>query len=191
VVGPPQVSRGGADNSEGDILVLCNDWPMQENQVRPADPDGLATALLRASRVLVAVSVRSLQDSGEQVTLAQLRMLVALDTRGPWGLTALAADLDVSPSTALRMVDRLVRAGQVRRDSDPDDRRAVVLSVTSEGRELVRRVSVRRREELASILERLPAEQRPAVVAALEAFSDAAGEPPVSADLWGGPQRSE
>ncbi|MET7884636.1 MarR family transcriptional regulator [Streptomyces avermitilis] len=41
----------------------------------------------------------------------QLRMLVVLSTRGATKLVALAELLQVAPSTAMRMVDRLIAAG--------------------------------------------------------------------------------
>lgn len=42
----------------------------------------MVTALLTASRLLVAVSARSLAAVEESLTLPQFRMLVVLDSRG-------------------------------------------------------------------------------------------------------------
>ena len=75
--------------------------------------DELTDALLTASRVLVAVSARSLAGISDEVTLAQYRTLVVLASRGPQTLQALATELEVVPSTATRMCDRLVRKGLV------------------------------------------------------------------------------
>ncbi|WP_285574934.1 MarR family transcriptional regulator, partial [Streptomyces sp. RTGN2] len=76
-----------------------------------SDVDGVTRAVIAASRVLVAVSARSLSEIEERVTLAQFRMLVVLSTRGTTKLVALADLLHVAPSTAMRMVDRLIAAG--------------------------------------------------------------------------------
>jgi hypothetical protein len=45
----------------------------------------------------------------------------------------------------------------------------------------VRQVTQRRRREIARIVGRMPEQQRHGLVEALEAFSDAGGEPPVNA----------
>ena len=66
-------------------------------------------AVLTASRTLVAVSTPSLGAAAEHTTTAQYRMLVVLASRGSQRMTDLAAALDVAPSTAGRMTDRLVR----------------------------------------------------------------------------------
>ena len=63
-------------------------------------------ALLAASRALVAISARSIAGT-DDVTLPQFRMLVVL-SQSPTNLSGLARSLDVAPSTAMRMVDRLV-----------------------------------------------------------------------------------
>src|ERR1700749_2414830 len=87
----------------------------------------LVTAVLTASRVLVGVSARSLASVEDVVTVTQFRTLVVLDTHGQLNLNALAGLLDVTPSTALRMIDRLLVAGFVTRRDNPANRRKVLL----------------------------------------------------------------
>ena len=70
-------------------------------------------------------------------TIAQYRALVVLASRGPQRMSDLAAALDVTPSTAGRMCDRLLRKGLIRRHRARADRRAVQVSVTASGREVV------------------------------------------------------
>lgn len=147
------------------------------------DVDTVAEALLRASRVLVAVAAESLDELGDDVTLPQFRMLVVLD-HAPRGLTALAGELAVNASTALRMADRLVKAGLVRREPAPGDRRQVKLVLTDAGHDVVRRVTRRRRDRLARIARAMAVDERAAAVAALNAFAEAAGEPEVPHATW-------
>ncbi|MFS8198793.1 MarR family winged helix-turn-helix transcriptional regulator [Streptomyces sp. CWNU-52B] len=143
------------------------------------DVDAVTRAVLTASRVLVAVSARSLAEVEERVTLPQVRMLVVLSTRGATKLVTLAELLQVAPSTAMRMVDRLITAGLADRRTNPDNRRETLLQLTAEGRRTVENVTVRRRTEIATIVERLTPRQRTAIVEALTAFNEAGGEPPV------------
>ena len=92
----------------------------------------------------------------------------------------LAGALDVAPSTAGRMCDRLVRKGLIRRHRARDDRRAVLVSVTTAGRRVVDEATARRRALIADILAELPVPAQRAVAQALQAFADAAGEVPDS-----------
>jgi DNA-binding MarR family transcriptional regulator len=140
--------------------------------------DELVDAVLGSSRALVAVAARSLANVAEDVTLAQYRFLIVLASRGPQRLADLATALAVDRSTATRMCDRLVRKHLVTRRRAQDDRRTVRVSLTPAGAELVAEVSRRRRAEIATIVERMPAADRDAVVVALRAFADAAGEVP-------------
>ncbi|MBX7555468.1 MarR family transcriptional regulator [Streptomyces sp. NPDC004232] len=141
------------------------------------DVDAVTRAVLTASRLLVAVSARSLAEVEERVTLPQFRMLVVLATRGETKLVALAELLQVAPSTAMRMVDRLIAAGLADRKANPSNRRETQLRLTDEGRRTVEEVTARRRAEIADIVERLRPTERLALVEALNAFNEAGGEP--------------
>jgi len=135
-------------------------------------------AVLTASRTLIAVATQSLGAAAEETTIAQYRALVVLASRGPQRLVDLAAALEVTPSTAGRMGDRLVRKGLIRRQRSRSDRRSVQMSITPAGRAVVDQATARRRELLTQILRRLPAAQQAAVASALDAFAAAAGEVP-------------
>ena len=135
-------------------------------------------AVLSASRVLVAIAARSLADAGEEVTLTQYRSLVVLASRGPQGVAALAEAVAVTPPTASRLVDRLVKKGLVRRRTDRQDRRQVRIALTETGRHLVDAVSARRRQEIAALLATIAPETQRSVVDALSQLAEVAGEVP-------------
>jgi DNA-binding MarR family transcriptional regulator len=137
-------------------------------------------AVLTASRTMVAVATMSLGAAAEETTIAQYRALVVLASRGPQRLVDLAGALGVMPSTAGRMCDRLVRKGLIRRHRARADRRAVQVSITAAGRDVVDQATARRRALIAAILARLPAGRQAAVAEALRAFAEAAGEVPDS-----------
>jgi DNA-binding MarR family transcriptional regulator len=128
----------------------------------------------------VAVSARSLAAAEERVTLPQFRLLVVLASHGETKQVALAESLAVNPSTAMRMVDRLVATGLVSRSVNPSSRREVLLSVTEAGRQIVDEVTGLRRREISAIVARMPARVRNGLVEALGAFAEAAGEPPAA-----------
>jgi DNA-binding MarR family transcriptional regulator len=148
------------------------------NEVHANEVDEVTDALLTASRVLVAVAATSLGAVGDEVTLAQYRTLVILQSRGPQGLLELAGELQVVPSTATRMCDRLVRKGLIDRSVSDDNRREVDVRITDAGRAIVDRVARRRRSSLRRVVADMPSADRRALVRALESFAEAAGEVP-------------
>ncbi|UQA96661.1 MarR family winged helix-turn-helix transcriptional regulator [Streptomyces halobius] len=152
--------------------------PHSTDDDAPSDAaDEVVTAVLTASRLLVAVSARSLASVEDTLTLPQFRMLVVLDSRGPMNISRLGEHLDVIPSTAMRMVDRLVAAGMLQREPSPANRRETLISLTGAGRRVVHEATERRRAEIARIVDAMPPAQRAGLVKALQAFSDAGGEP--------------
>lgn len=148
------------------------------------DVDAVTDAVLAASRLLVAVTTRSITDVDEAITLAQFRLLVILQSVGAVKHAALADQLGVNPSTASRMVDRLVAIGMVDRQTNPASRREIVIELTAEGRRVVRQVMSRRRKEIARIVARMPEPARLGLVSALHAFTEAGGEPATPNPNW-------
>jgi DNA-binding MarR family transcriptional regulator len=144
--------------------------------------DELVDAVVTASTAMIAVAVRSLSGLAEDITIAQYRTLVVLASRGPQKLADLAVLLGVTPPTAGRMSDRLVRRGLVTRHRAAGDRRVVRISLTQAGRRVVDEATRQRRVYVAEILARLPAGQRRDAAAALRAFAAATGEVPD--DQW-------
>ncbi len=132
--------------------------------------------MMRAAAALVGLTARSVTQVEDEVSLAQLRVLVLVASRGPLNLGSLARAMGVHPSNASRACDRLVASGLLTRSESAEDRRHLVLELTDEGRKLIVTVTEVRRTDLIRLLERLPTKQRPAVVAAMQAFADAAGE---------------
>jgi DNA-binding MarR family transcriptional regulator len=142
------------------------------------DCEAVVDAVLSASRVLVAVAARSLGDVAEEVTLTQYRTLVVLASRGPQSLAELAEAVDVTPPTATRMCDRLIKKGLVVRRHERGDRRLIRLTLAKKGRELVDAVTQRRRTEIAHLMEAVPRDQQTALVDSLQRLTAAAGEVP-------------
>jgi DNA-binding MarR family transcriptional regulator len=144
--------------------------------------DMITDALLTASRLLLAISVHSIAQVDETITIPQFRTLVILSNRGPINLATLASLLGVQPSATGRMVDRLVAAELIDRLPHPTSRRELLAALTKRGREVVRRVTAQRRSEIASIVEKMPPSDRHGLVRALTAFTSAGGEPDVNLD---------
>lgn len=144
--------------------------------------DAITVALLTASRLLVAISARSIALVDETITTPQFRTLVILSNRGPVNLCTLAGALGVKPSAAGRMVDRLTGAGLKDRLPHPTSRRELLVALSQRGGAVMRQVTAHRRNEIARTVQQMPSRDRRELVGALNAFTAAGGEPATLGD---------
>jgi len=147
--------------------------------------DAITDALLTASRLLVAISARSIARVDETITIPQFRALVILSVRGAINLRTLAGILHVQRSTTGRMVERLITAGLIDRRPHPALRRELVVELTRRGQEIVHAVTAHRREEIARVVRNMPERERYGLVSTLTAFTNAGGEPPARLEIDG------
>ncbi|RLV04276.1 MarR family transcriptional regulator [Streptomyces griseocarneus] len=130
----------------------------------------------RVSRLLVGMSARALAGIDDRLTLPQLRALVVLEDNGPLKLVSPAGMLDVNPSTAMRMTDRLEAAGLAARKVNPTNRREVTVRLTEKGSSLVGEVLTRRQAEVDTLVSRLAPHERAGLLPGLRAVAAAAEE---------------
>ena len=71
------------------------------------------------------------------ITTEQWRVLACIKSRGPLRPVEIASLLERAPNSMSMLVDRMVKAGLVRRTRDRKDRRAVFVSMTDKGKEAV------------------------------------------------------
>jgi DNA-binding MarR family transcriptional regulator len=102
------------------------------------------------------------------LTMTQLRVLFLLRTEDGASAGALAESLKVTPSTLTRIVDRLVRQGLVRRETDDGDRRLVRHYLSASGASTVEELERSGRARMDEVMDRLSAHQLERLVSALE-----------------------
>ncbi|MER5177275.1 MarR family transcriptional regulator [Streptomyces sp. NPDC002896] len=110
---------------------------------------------------LALLAVRHLTVRDMSITAAAT--LSRLARSGPVRLTKLAESEGVSQPSMTQLVQRLTKQGLVKRISDPDDGRVVLVSITDSGRRLSEERRRKRGERFADLLETLPAEDRQAL----------------------------
>jgi len=132
--------------------------------------DRLRPVLLQINRELRR-ETRAGGSSPEQVAL-----LVAIKYAPGIGVRELAAQERISAPAMSKHVDRLERADLVVRTPSERDRRRVGLTLTDEGRRVLRRVRSRRTAWLVSRLGALGPEELAAVEAAIAPLSRLPGE---------------
>lgn len=91
------------------------------------------------------------QDSPDELTLAQYYLLLPLAQESALPLGQLAAAAGIAAPTATRIIDGLERCGVIRRERTESDRRAVLVSLTTNGQRTLRR----KRQQLAHRRRRL------------------------------------
>ena len=92
------------------------------------------------------------------LTLAQLSILLTLLEQGPIRMTELAAHERVRTPTTTVAIRRLEKLGLVKRSRDPSDLRAVLVDITPEGLAQHQEALANRRAFLATLLAKLGTE---------------------------------
>ena len=122
---------------------------------------------------LHATSIRLLralrrEDDGSGLSAPRLSALSVVAFGGPLSLAELAAAEQVRPPTMSRIVDYLVEAGLVTRETAPGDRRSVRITATDTGRTLMEAGRERRVRALVARLEGLSVSERRALARGVE-----------------------
>jgi DNA-binding MarR family transcriptional regulator len=100
------------------------------------------------------------QEAGADLGPSQTAALATVERHGPLSPSELAEIERIRRPTVTRIVRHLEQAGLIERVTDPQDGRASILSVTAEGRALLRRLRERKTAYLARRLAALDAEDR-------------------------------
>lgn len=116
------------------------------------ETERLSNELLRAAARLSRWASR---HASFEVPFAQARLLALLDELGPSRISTLAVSDHSSQPTMTTQVQKVEAAGWARREPDPEDARATLVSLTPAGREVLLSVRHARARVLRPALERL------------------------------------
>ncbi|GGR90597.1 hypothetical protein GCM10010169_38630 [Micromonospora fulviviridis] len=137
-------------------------------------PPNLAAAIDAAAEALIGVLDSAASRHNVSVSPTQLRVLSLIMAHPHTNVNRLAELLDVVPSSASRLCDRLEAVGLVRRAADPRDRREVRLIPTAAAETLLRELTERRHQAIQAVLDRMPNRVQHELLLALLAFGQAA-----------------
>ncbi len=141
---------------------------MSEHKQAPgAAPDDLQNAArdLNSGAIHLLRGMRNV-DRESGLTPARLSALSVLVFGGPGTLGRLARAEDVAGPTMTRIVDGLCALGLAERTTHPDNGRAVIISATAAGHELMEAAAQRRFDAIVGGMAELSEEDRKALVAA-------------------------
>ncbi|HEU4349905.1 MAG TPA: MarR family winged helix-turn-helix transcriptional regulator [Actinoplanes sp.] len=136
----------------------------------------VAAAVESTVESLLAVLEPARLAQSPAIPPTQLRVLTIIARNRHTNMNRLAEALDVVPSSASRLCDRLEATGLLRREPDPRDRREVRLLLTPAARRLLEDLRDRRRRALEAVLVRMTPAGRQDLLKALGAFDAAAGQ---------------
>jgi DNA-binding MarR family transcriptional regulator/GNAT superfamily N-acetyltransferase len=128
----------------------------------------------------IGVLEESLLGSG--LTLSQGRVIFELGRRPAWTAGEIAAELRLDPGHISRLLASLEKLKLVARKPSPTDGRQTIVSLTARGRERYQLLDRRSADEVAKLLDGLPAGCRHRLLAAMTAIESLLSEttaPPV------------
>jgi DNA-binding MarR family transcriptional regulator len=142
---------------------------------RDSTPVSLADCAEQVIAVVPAVmaAFRAEMRAGRPVgiSLPQFRALIRLQCRPGASMSEIADHLGVALSTTSQLIDALVRRGYAQCDTASGDHRRAAITLTPEGRAMLRTVRARAQARMEERLASLTAEERQAVGAAMEALA--------------------
>lgn len=112
--------------------------------------------------------------AGSGLTPSQTSVLFTIVRFGPLRLSELAEIESLNPTMLSRIAAQLCEAALIRREADPEDRRAALVRATAVGRRIRERIHRERTEALSAHVEALEQHQREALWNALPVLEELA-----------------
>ncbi len=107
------------------------------------------------------------------VTFAQCHLLLEVEQRATTSITELATALELDKSTLSRNVDVMVKAGLLKRESDPTSRRQQVISLTDIGRAKADSINSACDISYSRLFDFIPEAQRATVISSVALVAEA------------------
>ncbi len=106
-----------------------------------ADHMAAVTSVMRVQQMLIGEIDRALKPYGLTFASYEALRLLAFTREGELPMGKIGERLMVHPASVTNTVDKLERAGMVRRRTAAEDRRRVLAAITPDGRELVEKAT--------------------------------------------------
>jgi DNA-binding MarR family transcriptional regulator len=145
---------------------------MRQNKASsPSGPSLQIAMRLHAAALHLLIFLRQ-EDAASGITASRLAALSAIVFQGPISLGDAARIQQVKAPTMTRLVAALENKGLVRRTADPGDGRAIKLTATKRGRELMEAARQRRLDRLANALDAIDSARLARLEDSLEVFDE-------------------
>src|SRR6201996_4483113 len=147
--------------------------------MKASDKAGLEQFLTYRLHVLNKLSERGISErymAKLDVTLPEARVIASVGSFGPFSIMDLARHANLDKSQASRAAEALIKQGLVKREASDDDGRVVLVSLTTEGRALYRKVMPIARKWNSDLFDCLDEREKAVLGATLDKVIDAATE---------------
>ena len=134
--------------------------------------EGMLAVRRSMARDFMRAAVQALGE--RDLTILQFGTLLLLEDGQERTVGALAEQIGRSMSATSRMIDQLVKRELLRRQEDPNDRRARRVTLSAAGRKLLLTMMRRRAEAELRLMDSLPLADQQIVVRAMELLAGAA-----------------
>jgi DNA-binding MarR family transcriptional regulator len=159
-------------------MVYSAGMPTPQSSRPLAGPTSLASATLDAHLLTEIVTRlrRALRASirtdipWEALPMAQVELLQTLDEAAPARVNDLAERLHLANSTVSGLIAQMIDSGLVKRQTDPADRRAAVVTLTTAGRAQLTAWERFHEQRIGLALDQLQPPDRDAIIHALPAL---------------------
>jgi DNA-binding MarR family transcriptional regulator len=124
---------------------------------------------------------RSMRDSARYIkasgfSMPQFFLLMQVYRREHCGISDLSEQLEITNAATSQLVDKLVQAGLVEREEDPNDRRAKQIALSPKGRDFIAQGIQERYRWIEALEENLTPEEKVKIAEALEIMTQATRE---------------
>ncbi|MDW5323636.1 MarR family winged helix-turn-helix transcriptional regulator [Plantactinospora sp. KLBMP9567] len=113
---------------------------------------------------------------GQAMSVSEAHALAEIHREGGLRQVELARRLRLEKSTVSRLVGQLVGRGWLERTGAAGDGRGVWLTLTAQGCRAADRLAAAREARFAALLDRIPPDERPAILAAVRRLAEAADD---------------
>jgi DNA-binding MarR family transcriptional regulator len=110
------------------------------------------------------------------LSMPQFSLMMQMYHRGACGMSGISERFEITPAAASQLVDKLVHSGYIVREEDPTDRRAKLLNLTAQGRQLIEQGIEERYRWVADLAGKITPEERERISEALKLMTRAAQE---------------
>jgi DNA-binding MarR family transcriptional regulator len=140
---------------------------------------GLEQFLTYRLHVLNKLAERGISERYQEklgVSLPEARVIASVGSFGPFSIMELARHANLDKSQASRAAEALIRQGLVQREQSAEDGRVVLVSLTTEGRALYRKVMPIARKWNSDLFDCLDDDEKIAFGQALDKIIEAMSE---------------
>jgi DNA-binding MarR family transcriptional regulator len=140
------------------------------SQTTAVDGTRSADDSIRSADAVCGLLTTLLRHMPRDLSLTSLSALSTLRRTGPRRVSDLALAEGITQPSVTTLVTALERAGFVERRSAPDDKRVVLVALTTAGADYLRTRRRTRAETFAQLIDKLPAQEAAVLAAAVPAL---------------------